>query len=271
MNPKLSAYLETGISIKGSRFVAIELIRMLDNADVSMQDVGMCISKDQALLVKVLRLANSSFFGVSGRVGTVQEAMTVLGMQTIRKMAISLGMVGAFSESTDLKAFWKHCLQTALNADYLATMLDFPKEVCYVAGLFCDIGLLFMYEKNPDLLKAALHWEVEEAELLAHEREILGFDHAELGEAMSIHWHLPDCISYSIANHHSEDAWSAGPISAIVYCADRLTHAMLAGKPFSVETILPASMLAFLRLDEAQWQELVNKQAVFAQQAAFLS
>lgn len=211
--------------------VVVQLVRTFDQADVGVAELGAQISKDQALAAKTLRLANSSFYGLQSRVRTIDQAITVLGFDSVRSMVTAAGIVGQFgavsSGPFDFTAFWRHAVGTALCAKSLARMAGLSPEYAFVSGLLHDIGRLVLVTRFPQEYAAALAFERQNNCGLVHaERTVLGLDHAVVGRALAEHWKFPELIRRAIGNHHAPMRGDLGDIPSVVHVANAIVHAL---------------------------------------------
>jgi HD-like signal output (HDOD) protein len=102
--------------------VVQEVIESFNNDSVSIEEIAKKLAADQVLSAKILRLANSSYYHVSRTIGTVDDAVLMLGFMTVRTLVVSTGMAGSFKKlpGVDLKLFWRYSLDTAIVAKWLA-------------------------------------------------------------------------------------------------------------------------------------------------------
>jgi putative nucleotidyltransferase with HDIG domain len=167
-----------------------------------MQKLATIISSDQALSARVLSLANSAYYGHRATVSTVQRAMTVIGMNMVKQVSLSVLVCGTIGRGgRDRTHFWKHSFGTAMASALIAKRAGLKDDdVCFMAGLLHDIGkmILEMYFPN-------------DADL----------DHTEVGSCMAERWQLPPELVNAIAYHHSLlPEHLSQPIVACVHAAD---------------------------------------------------
>ncbi len=214
---------------------ASRVLAMVGDPRTDVADLAEAVGSDVALSARVLKLANSAFYGFPRQVTTLREAIIVLGMRTVKELVLTawsydLGnrpLPGYALEGGDL---WRHSLLCAGACRLLAKRLDLPNpEEAYVAGLLHDFGKLvlaqFVGQEYQDLLE-----KVEEHGLsfVEAERQILGVDHAQLGGQLALKWNLPLHLAEAIANHHqpSQPILGSGPpgqvarLTALVHVAD---------------------------------------------------
>ncbi len=184
--------------------VAHKLVTLMQQDDCSANDVTRLLCSDQALAGKVLKLANSSFYGLSGEVGSVSRAVVILGFSAIRSMALGLGMAQSVKKAagdTDLGYFWTHALFVAAAARTLAAengKVD-PEEV-FIGGLIHDLGRLVLELTVPDLDE---HLAGVPADgLLDAETAAAGMAHTRAGQKVMRHWQLPEALVQLARFHH---------------------------------------------------------------------
>ena len=129
--------------------VVRKLLSVMDDDRSSADDISAVLASDQALAAKVLKLVNSSFYGMSGQVSTISRAVVILGVSAVRNLALGLsiaGIMGKGRQSSLWSRFWDHSLAAATAAEHLARETGYPDpEEAFVAGLLHDVGhLVFM-------------------------------------------------------------------------------------------------------------------------------
>jgi len=189
--------------------VALKINALVDDPDTSIDDIGKLISQDPALTIRVLAIANSPFYGLSAEISTISRAVTVLGTKQLTDVVLSTATTNAFAGiSIDLISvddFWYHSLYCGLLAQELSCKHNPPlRDSMFVAGLLHDIGHLVMLNKIPELLQDALLRTVqgESLPLYLEEREVIGFDHAQVGAELARVWNLPAYLVECIEFHH---------------------------------------------------------------------
>jgi putative nucleotidyltransferase with HDIG domain len=216
--------------------VVTELISTFERADVSIDELAAKVSNDQALTAKTLRLANSSFYGLQCKVRTIEQAIAVLGLDSVRALVTSAGIIGNFNGAGggfDFTAFWRHAVGTALCAKSLARLAKCNQEFAFVSGLLHDIGRLVLITRFPQQYEAAIaHRAGADCDMLQAERAVLGLDHAVVGRALAEHWKFPPLIQRAIAHHHAPMAQDLGAVPSVVHVANAIVHALdLNGQP----------------------------------------
>jgi len=206
------------------------------NPRMSMGDIGRVISEDSGLSARLLRIVNSAFYGFPSKVDTITRAVTIVGTQQLRALALATSVMNMFkgipNDLVTMESFWKHSVACGLAARSLATYRrESNSELFFTAGILHDIGRLILYLKVPDLAKKALMRSHAEGELLFEvERDIIGFDHGAVGRALVQGWKLPASLEEVVAFHNSPGGATRYPIeTAIVHVADIIAHVMMLG------------------------------------------
>lgn len=127
--------------------VVVELVTSLDAEDVDADTLAEIISRDQILVARLLRLANSSFYGMLGRIHSIRDAIMLIGLRGVRSLAIAASLSGALPRECtglSLQHFWRHSTATAIAAQELARRNRLPADLAFIAGLLHDIGRLIL-------------------------------------------------------------------------------------------------------------------------------
>jgi putative nucleotidyltransferase with HDIG domain len=211
--------------------VVLEVLRSFEQKDASTGLLAEKVAKDQALAAKTLRLANSSFYGLSRKVTTIQQAITILGFDSIRTLITAAAVTDVFSGSKhgafDFKGFWRHAIGTALCAKMLARQMNLNQDYAFVSGLMHDIGRLVMVTRFPERYMEAMKYRAEhDCFMIEAERTVIGLDHTVVGRALAEYWKFPAVMQKAIANHHAPEDTDLGDIPAIVHVAESISHAL---------------------------------------------
>lgn len=190
--------------------VVQQVLRLLRKPEFSMRDVAKCIESDPALSAQLLRLVNSSSFGLHRRVSAVKQAVNILGERTIRTIVLSFGLVKSLSSGAPARLydeFWRRSLATASATACLAERTaDLHREDGFTAGLLADVGVLLLAQRETDRYAGLCDSVPHGAELVAAERDLFGFSHPVLGARLLERWSLPEPMIAAIRGHHDEQA-----------------------------------------------------------------
>jgi HD-like signal output (HDOD) protein len=191
------------------------------------------VGADQGLATRILRLANSSFYGLAARVDTITQAVSLIGTRQLRELALATAVVDLFrdipAKVLDGAGFWQHSLAVGTTARLLAAKRGAREtERHFVAGLMHDIGLVVAAQQMPERLAAHLQMAAAAAAPLAEiEQRELGFDHAELAAHLIGHWRLPAAMAEAAGGHHQPSATAIHPDDcALVHVADVLVEGL---------------------------------------------
>jgi putative nucleotidyltransferase with HDIG domain len=211
--------------------VITQLISLIDNPKTSARNVAQLISTDQALTAKILKLANSAFYGFPREIATVDLAVVVLGFETVKNLGLSVSVLERFagadgdSGEFDRQKFWEHSIACGVAARLLATKLRYrvPGEA-FAAGILHDIGRLILSQYFPDEFDQVLAVMREENLYIGEaEERILGVTHADVGGWLAERWNLPRQLEETIASHHAPGRLGRGnDLPSLIHLADFL-------------------------------------------------
>ena len=234
--------------------IYFRLNELVNDVHVSNKDVGALISEDAGLSVRLLRMVNSAFFGLPSSVDTITRAVTVIGTRQLNDLVLMTSVVDMFdgipNEVANMELFWQHSIATGVSARVLANYHREPNvERFFVAGLLHDIGRLVIFQKLPEETTEILTLINEiEIPLYVAEKQVLGFDHTDVGRAMLDQWGLPEHLVTAVGGHHHPSALEEIDVdSAIVHVADVIANVL--GMGWATEVYVP-------ELDEAAWKRL---------------
>lgn len=216
----------------------------VDDPKSSVADIAKTISMDQGLSARLLKLANSAFYGFPSRIETISSAVMIIGARELRDLALATAVISMFKDVPanlcDMKNFWRHSLACGLTARLLAVRRrESNPERYFVAGMLHDIGRLVIYQGLPVVAAKTLQRARAEKQLVVRiEREELGFDHAKVGSQLLEFWRLPASLRDAVGNHHSFGTTLRYPVEcALVHSADVISGALSLGS--SGETLVP--------------------------------
>lgn len=184
--------------------VLAQLQRVRSRPDARNADLARVLALDPLLASQLLKVANSSFYGMSQRVGTLEQTVAVLGFDNGCNLALAL-VIGARARALGLSArtVWRHCVRTAAAGRLVARYVRSvdPSEAL-IHGLLHDVGRIALISAIRGYDRIAL--ATTGAEGLAQERELCGTDHVEVGVALLRGWGLPSSVWGVVATHHDE-------------------------------------------------------------------
>ncbi|MDJ0880788.1 MAG: HDOD domain-containing protein [Gammaproteobacteria bacterium] len=184
--------------------VYLKLQQVLYKDDFALNEVVEVISLDPAITARLLRMVNSSFFGLAARIETVSHAVNYLGAQQVHDLVLTASIAKTFSELNnpdfDLNRFWQSSVYNAIAARELAVVCNFvDSERLFVSGLLSHVGDLMMFHSLPEETREASQLAVSTGKpLYLAERELIGFDFAAIGAELLRLWHLPESLTEAI-------------------------------------------------------------------------
>jgi putative nucleotidyltransferase with HDIG domain len=191
--------------------VYIRINQLVEDPNSSVADIAKVAGQDPSFTVRLLRVANSTFYGFSSTVDTVSKAVSIIGTSQIRSLALATSVASTFeglpNTLVSMADFWKHSLYCALVARHLAKRARrCDPDAVFTAALLHDIGELVIFNRMPQQAKEALLLVLDSADempVYLAERQIMGFDHAEVGGELARQWKLPPLLEECVEFHHN--------------------------------------------------------------------
>jgi putative nucleotidyltransferase with HDIG domain len=183
---------------------------MADGSGASALDLASVISTDQALTAQLIRLSNSAYYGFARRVGTVREAVVLLGFRQVRQIAVGASLMTMFKtartdDGFDLDLFWGHSVAVAVAGEAYAKRIGAAKpEDVFTAGILHDIGRLVIRRAMPAEFAQAVAWaRTGQVSLHLAEVRCTGYGHDEVGRVLGQRWKFPSHLIDAIGRHHN--------------------------------------------------------------------
>ena len=214
----------------------VRLSSLVNDPDAGPGEFEAVVQPDMALTANLLRMANSAYFGLSRRIGSAREAITLLGVRRVFELGAMAAVDAVVPETLpgygiDASVFWCHSVAVAVIAERLSKerRLATP-ALTFTAGLLHDIGKLVISSFLADSVEA-LRSELSSGgmSLTACEQKLLGADHAQIGADLGAVWNLPEEVVKVIASHHTPNVVNEGRgdiLVDLVHAADCLSHSM---------------------------------------------
>ncbi len=215
--------------------VLMEILDEIGKEDFSADSLSKIILKDPSLTGRVLKLANSSFYHRVQEIKTVQQAVSMVGMVTVKCMALSTSVLDPEKiegeSGVDPKSFFTSVLSIAAASEEIAKTLKFKSvEEAFIAGLLADIGVLFFLHHYPKEYGKIAKNEISAEDLIEAERKVFGIDHAEVGYHLAEVWGLPTYVLNSIRDHHMlADLSEKDPLTNVIRLATLLSNDQYSG------------------------------------------
>lgn len=249
----------------------------INDPDANVHKIADLILGDVGLTTKILRLANSSYFGLSTQVTTISHSLNILGLNPLGNLVLACSLMSEFKDIPEnlitMESFWSHSVACGIAAREISVMISFGnEELLYIAGMVHDIGSLVIYKEYPEKAKTALKRCNEWGQnLIDSEKCVLGFDHAQVGSALIEKWKLPKIYQETTEYHHQPlNAPSYKEETAIVHLADYTVHSNQLGSSGEIKSFdldeevleilgLPIKILPWLsERTKATFEEIYN-------------
>jgi len=214
-----------------------QLDALICDPDSSIEDMAAVINTDPALVSRLLKIVNSSFYGLPSKIDTISRAITIVGIRELRTLVLATSVINSFrgipSSLVNMDKFWRHSLACAIAARLIAEETKQPEpEQFFIAGLLHNIGSLVLYQSLPEMALEAMRSASHDNESLYDaETRIIGFHHGEVGAVLIENWGLPDklaCVArYLQYPLHAPDHKQ---LVATVYVASALVDSVQLGQ-----------------------------------------
>lgn len=233
--PKIRQVIDKIGELPTPPFVYQQIIKVLNNRYSSAFDAAAIISEDAAITARILKFANSAYYGHAKEVTNVKQAVVIMGIQALKSLVLSSSILDYFKSSKSIDqlynhAFWKHSLAVAVMAKIIArhirkSDLEFPEEA-FSAGILHDIGKIvistFLAEYHENKVKYVRENRCSEYDA---ESETAGFTHTEIGRYFAECWSLPRELADTVYFHHSPASTPGNnDLPYIVHLANYLAH-----------------------------------------------
>jgi putative nucleotidyltransferase with HDIG domain len=240
-----------------------EVLQLLNDLNTSPHTLAKAISKDQSVVLKILTIANSPFYGLTKRVSSIEFAIMILGYDEIRNIVSALSLMESMKNKSDQyldqKAFWMHSYLTATIAKKLAMDLGLEKNgEAFIAGLLHDLGISVVHRfMHSDFV--AIHDLVQNGMRFNDaELQVLGITHGEIGESLLKYWNIPEVITDIVKNHHQPYLSQQAPtLASVVHLADYMTQMLKMGD-LRMDTIVELDHHIFSTLHVKDLTELAH-------------
>jgi len=196
-------------------------------------ELARIIETDQAFTARILKLVNSPFYGFSREIVSVEEAITMLGINAVHRLLLTTSMLTTYkidNRISEVNSFWRHSFGVGVIAKHLLFRMDREsQQEAFVSGILHDIGRLIYMKIDPDMFMR-FYFEMSGVTDLDAENEYFGVDHQRIGEKLAEKWNFPKAIIIVIANHHTPNkAEHHKLLLSAVNIADMLCHALQIG------------------------------------------
>ena len=216
--------------------VAVRTVWVADQPTSSSKDLAAALTADPSLTARVLRLANSAYYGLSRRIADVAFAVTVVGFPTVRAMA-AVHASGLFEpgEHTVPDGYWEHSVATATVCSVLAPRAGVRPNQAFPLGLLHDLGSALLYRADPARFEA-VHAEARDGRALrAAEKAAYGLAHDEAAARVFSAWRFPETFIDAVADHHAHPATLTEPDALLLVAAEAVASRLVKTPGYELE------------------------------------
>lgn len=224
-----------------------EIVRVCQEPEISLAQLATTVQRDPALSARVLKVANSPFYRRSQEIGSITQAISTMGANQARALALSISIhefTSKIGNSIDHREFWRHSLCVACTAESIARKIKSPQvEEAFVLGCLHDLGIIVLDQVFSREYAEVCKSLSGERDMLSAERSILGTDHAVAGEMLAEMWSFPPLYAQAIGKHHellSKGDAEVPQLVRILNLADRLATFSIEGVMSTAENDLPS-------------------------------
>ena len=226
---RLNRYIDSMPSLS---ITVAKILEVTKNPQVTAKDLNKVINLDPVLMGRVLKLVNSAYYGLSNKVTSLVTAIIMLGINTIKNLALSTAILGQMKSKKKFKAlnvdgFWRHSIGVGVASKLIAEKIGVPtnlREEFFIAGLLHDIGKIPMNDLYEEpYMKTIRYADLKKRRLIEVEEEMLGITHTEVGKMIAEKWNLTEETSDAILNHHDPNMVTGDTynVVAAVYAANK--------------------------------------------------
>jgi putative nucleotidyltransferase with HDIG domain len=244
--------------------VILRILEVMNNPMADARDVEKEIIDDPVITAKVLKVANSPFYGIDRNISSVSQAVVLMGFAEVQNIALSVSIFGRFllpTKAFDGRQFWEHCFATAVTAEALQRRVNAQTNDGFVAGLLHDVGRMvldqYFYDEFEEIMAIA---DIQKISLLDAERKVLGVSHCDIGYWVAEKWNLPTMLTDSILFHHTPfSCRESYVLTSIIHVADIISKAFGSYmKRDFVSSPKDESAFRLLNLDSEKVMELAD-------------
>ena len=204
--PELDELVQEIAELRPLRQSAVRVLTLTEGERFSAQELAGAISADAVLSAKMLRLANSAYYGFPRKITTIRDAIVLLGFRAVRSAVLAAGMIEVLpgSNALDYERFWQFSVTVGMLAEIQARAIGRHLDVAFTAGVIHNIGRLALDQHRSSAFREVLNSVGHGVDIIEAERRVLGFTEADLGGALALRWNFPDELVDAVAHHALE-------------------------------------------------------------------
>jgi len=269
---KIKRITDAVLSLPVLPTITSKILELVDNPQTSAQMLSNLVSRDQVLTAKILKIANSSFYGFSGEINTVKHAVVILGYDSLKEISLSMSVFNVFKSDKknkyfDVTEFWKHSIGVGMCARLIAEKISYPNtSEAFTAGILHDLGKVVLNQYLPyDFLKMQEMVNLDNIPVAVAEKEIFGVGHSQVGTWLATRWKLPEKLTSAIEFHHCPWVFEGEDlIPVIIFLANRLAFSAKIGSSGrkvleNIQTENQEFILAKTGLTEIDYSDIITQ------------
>jgi HD-like signal output (HDOD) protein len=264
--PTAQALLKKFGTMKTLPHVAIRLTKLISNENSTMQEFERLIKMDPTLVLRLLRVVNSPYYGLRQTVESISRAVVFVGMKNLRNMIVTTSLKEVFTKSPHEDIFsrahlWLHCATVSICSQMISERI-FRRagDDAYLCGILHDIGMIVEDQVEQDLfLETCKTYSPDTKPFTEYEREIIGADHCEIGYLLACEWNLPVEVQEGIKNHHNtEDEISPSSTTGVIQIADYIVSKLSYTAIPGMKPMLSPDLTTYLRDNIEEYKALAK-------------
>jgi len=251
--------------------ITVKIIELVEDPTSTAQDLNNVISNDPALCSRILKVVNSSFYGLPGQIGSINRAIVLLGLNAVKNIAISASMAklfrgGELCDKFNARDIWMHAIATGTASKMIVDKLKMGVgDEAFLAGLTHDIGMMVQMQFDRLKLVEVINQinvdadGVPDRDMCEVEREVFGADHQAFGRALCERWKFPEAFAQVTGNHHNPLDLPTGSrsMACLVYIADRIASSLPGAFRLDLQSLeLDGSVLDEIKLTRDSAEEI---------------
>lgn len=251
--------IECGQDLFALPDAAVRILHLSEKDEVSLEVLAKLISRDPALAGRLLKISNSASFGLGRKVTSIQQAVVILGMTSVKCLVLSAALFDPFRISSilclDIKGLYSNIISVAITCRKLAEACGYKSPGdAFTCGLLYEIGMLFLMQNYPREYRAVLDCAMSSGDLVEEEKKVFGVSHTEAGCLIAARWRLPEEFISAIGNHHSFGFRDSARLDDIVRLSVALSLDYSVGPAISLEEKIAKISSIAARLDVSNEQ-----------------
>jgi len=264
--PTAKGLLNKFTTSKTLPYITIQLTKLISDENSTMQDFEKMIKMDPTLVLRILRGANSPYYGLRQKVNSISRAIVVIGINNLRNMVVIQGLKDIFKDNNSKNVFsrnrlWLHCAAVSICSQMIMERIfGLNGEDAFLCGILHDIGMIVEDQTAPDLFsKVCNTYDENSKSITDYEKEIVGTDHCEIGHLLAKDWQLPIDVQEGIQCHHKiMDHISPSSLTGVIQLAEYITFKLDYSAISGMKAKLSLSLADHIRNNVKEYKALVR-------------